>query len=168
VAGIGNLTVSRQPQGTQKTRAISGFLAVAVAVTFALGGKASGAPAWGVPNLSVPHSWCIRYGHRIVVRASGFAPGTSVVFSAPLAHYAPPGVSSKIQIESSTVAADEFGKASSSLKAPHFSWTRFAHELRVVFATGMAQNGSGETQTFEEVVIGTPAFCRWFSRHGQT
>jgi hypothetical protein len=121
-------------------------------------GNAWAPPAEGVPNMGVRQS-CVAYGQRFKVTGFGFAPGSSVTLSAPLGHYDP--FFGGYKINNTTAIADQTGGFSGSLVAPRRRGRPpLSYQPRVIFATGTAQDGGGEGESFDEVLIATSRLCK--------
>jgi hypothetical protein len=154
------------PQWMPRGRLTLPFGLAAVLITvLVVADRAWAPPAEGVPNMVVTQK-CVVFGHGIQVGGFGFAPGSTVTLSAPQGHYTG-GLGSTIYVQ--RVIANATGGFSGYLKAPPERGREpLFYEPRVIFATGTAQAGGGEGESFDQVLIGTKRVCTFLGARDPT
>lgn len=97
---------------------------------------------------------CTSYGHLLRIAGDGWKPGMRVQVSFPVSTPGP-----RYRLPDAAVMADGRGGIAASVRVFHLRGPRYAHEVRLVLASGRSIGGGAAT-SLAGFLLGTERLCR--------
>jgi hypothetical protein len=147
--------------GDHRLKLTGAVLVVALAsLVFGVAGAGAPPPEDPVQGEIYVGQPCVVFGHNIDFGGVGFAPKTPVHVFVSTSRYTLPGTEAH-----TIVRSNQAGEISGFLKAPEGgAGARWEWRQQAIFASGLNRGGEHEGQSFDLVVVGTPAVCRVLRR----